>query len=44
MPIVIEGQLVGPLGEIPAVVCYTALTVLPALISLFAQTRMRRGA
>ncbi|PRX58914.1 hypothetical protein B0I32_12118 [Nonomuraea fuscirosea] len=44
VPIVIESQLVGPLGEIPAVVCYTALTVLPALISLFAQTRMRRGA
>ncbi|MFG2076433.1 MFS transporter [Nonomuraea maritima] len=44
VPIVVEGQLVGPLGEIPAVVCYTALTVLLALISLFAQTRVRRSA
>jgi MFS family permease len=38
VPIVVEGQLVGPLGEVPAVVCYTALTVLLALISLIAQT------
>ncbi|WP_223189905.1 MFS transporter [Nonomuraea terrae] len=44
VPIVIEGQLVGPLGEVPAVVCYTALTVLLALISLVAQTRMRHRA
>ena len=40
VPIVVEGQLVGPLGEVPAVVCYTALTVLLALISLIAQTRI----
>jgi hypothetical protein len=44
VPIVIEGQLVGPLGEVPAVVCYTTLTVLLALISLVAQTRMRHHA
>ncbi|MBD3135405.1 MFS transporter [Microbispora bryophytorum] len=44
VPIVIEGQLVGPLGEVPAVVCYTALTVLLALVSLVAQTRMRHRA
>ena len=44
VPIVIEGQLVGPLGEVPAVVCYTTLTVLLALISLVAQTRMRHRA
>ncbi|GII29959.1 MFS transporter [Planotetraspora mira] len=44
VPIVIEGQLVGPLGEVPAVVCYTALTVLLALISLIAQTRIERRA
>ncbi|GIH44955.1 Predicted arabinose efflux permease, MFS family [Microbispora rosea] len=44
VPIVIEGQLAGPLGEVPAVVCYTALTVLLALISLIAQTRIKRRA
>lgn len=43
LPIVIEGQLVEPLGEIPAVVCYTALTILLALISLLAQARLKRG-
>jgi MFS family permease len=37
LPIVIEGQLVGPLGEIPAVVGYTALTILLALVSLVAR-------
>lgn len=42
LPIVIEGQLAGPLGEIPAVVCYTALTILFALISLIAQARIAR--
>lgn len=42
LPIVIEGQLVGPLGEVPAVVCYTALTVLLTLVSLAAQTRITR--
>ncbi|MEU8390696.1 MFS transporter [Micromonospora sp. NPDC048842] len=42
LPIVIEGQLVGPLGEVPAVVCYTALTVLLTLISLAAQARITR--
>ena len=42
LPIVIEGQLVAPLGEVPAVVWYTGLTVLLALISLIAQARIRR--
>ncbi|MET7751088.1 MFS transporter [Micromonospora sp. NPDC005367] len=42
LPIVVEGQLTGPLGEVPAVVCYTALTVLLTLISLAAQTRISR--
>lgn len=42
LPIVIEGQLVGPLGEVPAVVCYTAVTMLLAVISLIAQARLRR--
>ncbi|MFD0783320.1 MFS transporter [Micromonospora azadirachtae] len=42
LPIVVEGQLTGPLGEVPAVVCYTALTVLLTLISLAAQTRITR--
>jgi MFS family permease len=44
LPIIIEGQLVGPLGQIPAVVYYTALTVLLALISLIAQARLKRRA
>jgi predicted MFS family arabinose efflux permease len=44
VPIVIEGQLTGPLGEVPAVVCYTALTVLLALVSLIAQRRINRRA
>ena len=44
VPIVIEGRLVGPLGEVPAVVCYTALTVVLALISLIAQTHIKRRA
>jgi MFS family permease len=43
LPIIIEGQLVGSLGEVPAVVCYTGLTVLLALISLIAQARIKRG-
>jgi len=44
VPIVVEGQLVEPIGEIPAVVCYTALTILLALISLIAQARLKRRA
>jgi hypothetical protein len=40
LPIVIEGQLVGVIGEIPAVVGYTALTVALAAVSLFAQLRI----
>lgn len=44
LPIIIEGQLVGPIGEIPAVVAYTALTILFALISLIAQARLKRRA
>ncbi|MFC7660614.1 NAD-dependent epimerase/dehydratase family protein [Pseudonocardia benzenivorans] len=44
VPIVVEGQLVAPLGEIPAVVGYTVLTILLALVSLVARTRLaRRG-
>jgi predicted MFS family arabinose efflux permease len=44
VPIVLEGQLVEPLGEIPAMVCYTALTILLALISLIAQAWLARRA
>jgi MFS family permease len=44
IPIVIEGQLVGPIGEIPAVASYTALTILLAVISLIAQLLIRRNA
>jgi hypothetical protein len=44
LPIVIEGQLAGSLGEIRAVVGYTVLTVLLALTSLIARTHLtRRG-
>nr|WP_275402580.1 MFS transporter [Streptomyces sp. SID13031] len=42
VPIVIEGQLVSPLGEVPAVFWYTAFTILLALISLIAQLRLKR--
>lgn len=42
VPIVIEGQLVEPIGEIPAVIAYTLLTLLLAVISLVAQRRMAR--
>lgn len=44
LPIVVEGQLVAVVGEIPAVVCYTGLTILLTLISLIAQMRIRRRA
>lgn len=44
LPIVVEGQLVAPLGEIPAVVFYTGLTILLALISLIARARIARRA
>jgi hypothetical protein len=40
VPIVIAGQLTDPLGLVPTVVWYTALTVLLALISLIAQIRI----
>jgi MFS family permease len=36
LPIIVEGQLVGVIGEVPAVVGYAALTILLAVISLFA--------
>lgn len=44
LPIVIEGQLVALIGEIPSVVCYTGLTVVLTLISLIAQMRLRQRA
>jgi MFS family permease len=40
LPIVLEGQLVQPLGEVTAVVAYSLLTLLFAVISLFAQRRI----
>jgi hypothetical protein len=44
LPIVIEGQLVPLLGEVPSVVAYTGLTLALAIISLIAQARItRRG-
>ncbi|MGD9991054.1 MFS transporter [Pseudonocardia sp.] len=44
VPIVVEGRLAGPLGEIPVVVGYTALTILLAVAGLVARTRpARRG-
>ena len=44
LPIVVEGQLVAPLGQIPAAVGYTTLTILLALASLNAQARLHRRA
>ncbi|MFI6832631.1 MFS transporter [Kribbella sp. NPDC050241] len=43
VPIVIEGQLTGPLGEIPAVSLYTGVAILLAVISLIAQLRLKRN-
>jgi MFS family permease len=43
VPIVIEGQLTAPLGEIPAVSWYTGAAILLALISLVAQLRLKRS-
>jgi MFS family permease len=42
VPIVIAGQLTGPLGVVPTVSAYTALTLLLALISLGGQLRLRQ--
>jgi hypothetical protein len=42
LPIVLEGQLVTVIGELPAVVWYTALTIVLTLLSLFAQLRIQR--
>lgn len=42
VPIVVEGQLIQPWGQIPAVVAYTAVTILLALISLIGQRRLAR--
>jgi predicted MFS family arabinose efflux permease len=42
VPIVIAGQLTGPLGVVPTVSAYTALTLLLALVSLGGQLRLRR--
>jgi MFS family permease len=44
VPIVIAGQLVGPVGLVPTVFWYSAVTVLLALISLGAQVLLRRSA
>lgn len=44
VPVVIAGQLARPLGLVPTVLCYSAVTVLLALISLGAQLRLRRRA
>ena len=43
VPIVAEGLLAGAIGDVPAVVWYTALTLLFALISLIAQIRIARA-
>jgi hypothetical protein len=42
VPIVVEGELVGPLGEVPSVVAYSALTIFLALTSLIGQRRLTR--
>ncbi|WP_254748795.1 MFS transporter [Pseudarthrobacter humi] len=44
LPVIIAGQLAGPLGLIPTVVAYGAATVVLALISLVAQLRISRRA
>ncbi|WP_202867623.1 MFS transporter [Kribbella pittospori] len=42
IPVVIAGQLSGPIGEVPAVTSYTAVTVVLAFVSLIAQLRLKR--
>jgi MFS family permease len=42
LPIIVEGQLVGVIGETPAVVGYAVLTIALAVISLVAQRVARR--
>nr|MEA2798836.1 hypothetical protein [Phenylobacterium sp.] len=42
VPIVAAGELAGTLGLVPTVFWYSAVTVLLALISLWAQLRLRR--
>jgi predicted MFS family arabinose efflux permease len=42
VPIVIAGQLTGPLGVVPTVTWYSGATVLLASLSLGAQLRLRR--
>jgi MFS family permease len=44
VPIVIAGQLTGPLGLVPTVFWYSVVTVLLALISLGAQLRLGHSA
>lgn len=44
VPVVIAGQLAGPLGLLPTVFGYSSLTVLLAVISLGAQLLLRRSA
>ena len=43
VPVVIAGQLAGPLGLVPTVFWYSAVTVLLALISLGAQLLLGAG-
>jgi MFS family permease len=43
VPIVIAGQLTGPLGVVPTVTLYTVVTIVLALVSLIAQRRIRHG-
>jgi hypothetical protein len=42
IPIIIEGQLVGAIGDVPAVIGYAGLTVLFAVISLIAQAHLKK--
>ncbi|TCC45314.1 MFS transporter [Kribbella capetownensis] len=42
IPVVIAGQLTGPIGAVAAVTSYTALTVVLAFVSLIAQLRLKR--
>jgi MFS family permease len=43
IPIVIAGQLTAPLGVVPTVSLYAAVTVILAAASLFAQFRLARS-
>jgi hypothetical protein len=42
IPIIVEGQIATRIGNVPAVLCYSGVAILLALVSLIAQMRIAR--